>query len=91
MGQNGDDTIHQTRDSEALQAAFGREGCPICNVVSEAMRLYMDSWQLDEVKELVRKHDYRFEDESQGEEMTSWRRAAELCAGNPNVSDCASR
>lgn len=46
---------------------------------------------LDEVKELVRKHDYRFEDESQGEEMTSWRRAAELCAGNPNVSACASR
>lgn len=40
---------------------------------------------LDEVEELVRKHDYRFSDEPQGDEMTSWRRAAELCAGQPGV------
>ncbi|GAC1568800.1 MAG: hypothetical protein NVS3B14_19470 [Ktedonobacteraceae bacterium] len=40
---------------------------------------------LEEVRELVRKHDYRFSDESRGEEMTSWRRGAELCAGNPGV------
>jgi hypothetical protein len=40
---------------------------------------------LGEVEELVRKHDYRFEDEPRGNEMTSWRRAAELCAGNPGV------
>jgi hypothetical protein len=40
---------------------------------------------LDEVEELVRKHDYRFRDEPQGDEMTSWRRAAELCAGQPGV------
>jgi uncharacterized protein YhaN len=40
---------------------------------------------LSEVRELVRKHDYRFNQEAQGEEMTSWRRAAMLCAGNPGV------
>jgi hypothetical protein len=40
---------------------------------------------LGEVEELVRKHDYRFEGEPRGNEMTSWRRAAELCAGNPGV------
>ncbi len=40
---------------------------------------------LEEVQELVRKHDYRFLEEARGEEMTSWRRAAELCAGNPGV------
>ncbi len=40
---------------------------------------------LGEVQELIRKHDYRFAKELQGNEMTSWRRAAELCAGNPGV------
>ncbi len=40
---------------------------------------------LEEVRELVRKHDYRFRDEPRGHEMTSWRRGAELCAGNPCV------
>ena len=40
---------------------------------------------LEEVQELIRKHDYRFGDEARGNEMTAWRRAAELCAGNPGV------
>lgn len=40
---------------------------------------------VEEVRELARKHDYRFSDESHGDEMLSWRRAAELCAGNPGV------
>lgn len=40
---------------------------------------------LDEVRELTRKHDYRFSNEPRGDEMLSWRRAAELCAGNPGV------
>jgi hypothetical protein len=40
---------------------------------------------LAEVGELVRKHDYRFKDEPRGDEMTSWRRAAEMCAGEPGV------
>ncbi len=36
---------------------------------------------LGEVRELIRKHDYRFSEEAQGEEMTAWRRAIALCAG----------
>ena len=40
---------------------------------------------LDDVQELLRKHDYRFSEEPHGEEMTSWRRAAQLCAGNRGV------
>jgi hypothetical protein len=39
----------------------------------------------DEVKELIRKHDYLANAEPRGDEMTAWRRAAELCAGNPGV------
>jgi Family of unknown function (DUF6062) len=40
---------------------------------------------LEDLRELVRKHDYRFLDEPRGNEMTSWRRAAQLYAGNPGV------
>jgi Family of unknown function (DUF6062) len=40
---------------------------------------------LEEVREQVRKHDYRFANEPRGDEMTAWRRAAELCAGNRGV------
>lgn len=39
----------------------------------------------EELRELVRKHDYRFSDEPRGNEMLSWRRGAELCAGYPGV------
>ena len=39
----------------------------------------------EELGELVRKHDYRFSDEPRGNEMLSWRRGAQLCAGNPGV------
>jgi hypothetical protein len=40
---------------------------------------------LEEVQELIRKHDYHTALEARGEEMTAWRRAAELCVGNPGV------
>jgi Family of unknown function (DUF6062) len=40
---------------------------------------------LAEIQEQVRKNDYRFGDEAHGDEMTAWRRAALLCAGNPGV------
>lgn len=40
---------------------------------------------LGELHELVRKHDYRFSQEAHGEEMTSWRRAVLLCAGNLGI------
>ena len=38
-----------------------------------------------ELREQIRKHDYRFGHEPRGEEMTAWRRGAQLCAGNPGV------
>ena len=38
-----------------------------------------------ELEELVRKHDYRFLQEPRGDEMTAWRRAAELLVGNRGV------
>lgn len=34
-----------------------------------------------QLRELIRKHDYRFRDEDHGDEMTSWRRAASIVAG----------
>jgi hypothetical protein len=40
---------------------------------------------LDEVRALIRNHDYRFGQEPRGDEMTAWRRAADLCAGNAGV------
>src|SRR5215472_10089099 len=40
---------------------------------------------LEELQEAIRKHDYRFTGEPRGSELTSWRRAAQLCAGNPGV------
>jgi hypothetical protein len=40
---------------------------------------------LQELRELVRKHDYRFSDEPRGDEMTFWRRGAQLCAGNVGI------
>ncbi|HEY3993823.1 MAG TPA: DUF6062 family protein [Ktedonobacteraceae bacterium] len=40
---------------------------------------------LGELDELVRKHDYRFLQEPRGDEMTAWRRAAELLVGNRGV------
>ena len=39
----------------------------------------------EELREMARKHDYRFLNEARGDEMLSWRRGAELCAGNPGV------
>lgn len=36
---------------------------------------------LVQVRELIRKHDYRFADEPEGEEMRSWQLAAELVSG----------
>lgn len=38
-----------------------------------------------ELEELVRKHDYRFLHEPRGSEMTAWRRAAQLLAGNRGI------
>ncbi len=61
------------------------EGNPVqLRYLLECQRVCMQRI-LEEVQELIRKHDYRFGDEAHGNEMTAWRRAAELCAGNPGV------
>jgi hypothetical protein len=43
--------------------------------------------RLDEqLGEMIRKHDYRFKDEARGPEMTSWKRATGLIAGEADPS-----
>jgi hypothetical protein len=43
--------------------------------------------RLDEqLKEMIRKHDYRFREETRGPEMTSWKKAAGIVAGEENRS-----
>jgi hypothetical protein len=64
----------RSRDTDSLRAACEREGCPVC-----IRRV------LEELRELVRKHDYRIIDEPRGNEMTSWRRGPQLCAGNRGI------
>lgn len=38
-----------------------------------------------ELQEQIRKHDYHASDETHGDEMTAWRRAAKWSAGNPGI------
>jgi hypothetical protein len=63
----------------AKQHAPGSE-----QVIADCQRACLQR-TLAEIEELVRKHDYRYLDEARGDEMTSWRRAAQLCAGNPGM------
>jgi hypothetical protein len=37
-----------------------------------------------ELQEMIRKHDYRFKDEARGAEMSAWKRAAGIVAGEEN-------
>ncbi len=54
------------------------------NVLLTAQRACLQH-TMEELDELVRKHDYRFLQEPRGEEMTSWRRAALLLVGNRGI------
>ncbi len=72
--------LHFIQTSQSLQ----EKGSPLHAVLVTCQRTCLQR-TLDEVKELIRKHDYHASAESRGEEMTAWRRAAELCAGNPGV------
>ena len=93
-------TLLEQLRSEEVRALFGQSTglcLPHFNQVRqrasdpEALRHLLTCQQtcmqrvLDEVQELVRKHDYRFSDEPQGEAMSSWRRAVLLLVGNPGV------
>jgi len=69
--------------AQARHQAEGEEPTVLRHVLS--CQLTCTRRVLEEVRELVRKHDYRFHEEPLGNEMTSWRRGAELCVGNPGV------
>lgn len=40
---------------------------------------------LEELQEMIRKHDYRFLHEPRGDEMTAWRRAMQIFVGNRGI------
>jgi hypothetical protein len=69
----------------AQAAQYAARHAPAQHVVLIACQQACVQRVLGEVRELIRKHDYRFNQEPRGEEMTSWRRAVALCAGNPGV------
>jgi hypothetical protein len=37
----------RSRDSDALRAACGREGCPACTVVLEYLERSVDNWEYE--------------------------------------------
>src|SRR5436309_12920008 len=48
---------NRSRDADSLRAAFGREGCPVCLVVLEAMQHAMDSWQYEGFSDVEHRHE----------------------------------
>jgi hypothetical protein len=72
--------VHFTRARQYAEA----HSTPQLHVLVECQRVCLQR-SLHEVQELIRKHDYHFGQEPRGEEMTAWRRAAELSAGNSGV------
>ena len=93
--------VQQLRSEEVRQLLSGSTGLCLVHLeqtrqqaekAEPTLERYILACQLtcirrvqEDVRELVRKHDYRFSDEPRGGEMLSWRRGAELCAGNPGV------
>jgi len=47
----------RTRDTDALRAAFGREGCPVCTVVLEYLELLIDSWEYEGFSDVEHRHE----------------------------------
>ncbi len=72
--------VHFTRARQYAKA----HSTPQLHVLVECQKVCLQQ-SLHEVQELIRKHDYHFGQEPRGEEMTAWRRAAELCVGNTGV------
>jgi Family of unknown function (DUF6062) len=87
-----DDMASRLRQSTGLCRLHYALACQRADVHAPTQRSVLIACQkecvlrvLNEVRELIRKHDYRFSEEARGEEMTAWRRAIALCAGNPGV------
>jgi hypothetical protein len=64
----------------ARRACAAAQPAQVVTWLDEAQRACLQR-MVAQLDELIRKHDYRFSDEPQGEEMRSWRLAAELVAG----------
>src|SRR5947209_4552814 len=47
----------RSRDTDALRAACGREGCPICAVILDQMQGVMDSWQYEDFTDVEHRHE----------------------------------
>src|SRR6266516_1590170 len=48
---------NRSRDADSLRTAFGREGCPVCLVVHEAMQHAMDAWQYEGFSDVEHRHE----------------------------------
>lgn len=64
----------------AVHAALATHSADAANWLADAERTCLER-VAGSLKEMIRKHDYRFRSEPQGDEMQSWRLAAELVAG----------
>jgi hypothetical protein len=72
--------LHLARVAQAAR----RHGTGSLQVLLACQRVCLER-TATELREQIRKHDYRFGQEPRGQEMTAWRRGAELTAGNPGV------
>lgn len=54
--QRYDQTIHPTRESDALLAAMQHEGCPVCQVVHTSMEQTIDTWQYEGFTDVEQRH-----------------------------------
>jgi hypothetical protein len=72
--------LHLAQVAQAVR----RHGSASFQVLLACQRVCLER-TASELREQIRKHDYRFGQEPRGQEMTAWRRGAELTAGNPGV------
>jgi hypothetical protein len=54
--QRYDQQIHPTQESDALLAAMQQEGCPVCQVVHEAIEQAMNTWQYEGFTDVEQRH-----------------------------------
>ncbi len=48
--------VQRSRDADALRAAYGREGCPICLVILEYVEHAMDGWEFEGFTDVEHRH-----------------------------------
>src|SRR2546426_8742006 len=55
--QEDTNEVQRSRDADALRAAFGREGCPVCTVVLEYLERSMDNWEYEGFSDVQHRHE----------------------------------